>query len=210
MPVKYPLVIFDFDGTLADSFAWFTEALNRVAEEYGLKRLVPDEVEHLRSCDPQTVLRRLKLPFWKLPAIGHRLKALMAQEPGRVRLFPGIEGLLRDLSAAGVRLAMVSSNSLPNVRQVLGSSTTQCIGTYECGVSLLGKAAKLRKVVRQSGVPGKPVLFVGDEIRDLEAAKAAKVDFGAVAWGYNRLEALLRHSPDLVFRCVEDIREGVR
>ena len=103
---------------------------------------------------------------------------------GQIRLFPGVGQLLADLAGRGVVLAVVSSNSIDNVRQVLGPENAARIGHYECGASICGKRPKLRAVLRASGVPAVEAIAIGDEIRDLEAARAEGIAFGAVSWGY--------------------------
>ena len=63
----YQLAIFDFDGTLADSFPWFIGVLNGVADRYGFNRVRPDDVEQLRGYDARQIMRHLRVPSWKLP-----------------------------------------------------------------------------------------------------------------------------------------------
>jgi len=66
---------------------------------------------------------------------------------------------------------------------------------------------KLRKVLRDSGISAAEALCVGDEVRDLEAAHAEGIAFGAVAWGYTHAGALAAHSPAEMFERVEEIAE---
>lgn len=203
--MSYRLLIFDFDGTLADSFPWFVGILNQVAEKYRFRRVVAAEVDTLRGYDARHLVRYMGVPFWKLPLIARHMKRQMAREIDRITLFEGIPELLRQLSARGVRLALVSSNSVDNVRRVLGPEISGLFQYYECGGSLFGKAAKFRKVLRKSGVPATEALCIGDELRDLEAARQARIDFGAVAWGYTDVEALRARAPKAVFASLEGI-----
>src|SRR3954468_21572542 len=133
------------------------------------------------------------------------MRELMAADIGRIALFPGVDRLLHGLAGRGVRLAIVSSNSADNVRRVLGPADAALIGQYACGASLFGKRAKLRSVLRQSGVPAGAAIGIGDEIRDLEACRAAGIAFGAVSWGYTDPKALRALSPDEVFSSVEEV-----
>jgi phosphoglycolate phosphatase len=60
-------------------------------------------------------------------------------------------------------------------------------------MSIFGKRAHLRRVLRQSGVARERALYIGDQAADLEAARAEGIAFGAVSWGYGdaaHLEAL--------------------
>ena len=203
--MRYRLAIFDFDGTLADSFSWFLGIVNVLADEHGFRRMEEHEVETLRGQAARQIVAQMKVPAWKLPRVGHRMRQLMARDIEHITLFPGVDRLLRELAGRGVRLAVVTSNSIDNVRQVLGPESAALIHHYECGASMFGKRPKLRAVLRSSGIPAAEALCIGDEVRDLEAARAEGIAFGAVTWGYTRPEALRAHAPEEVFESVEDV-----
>ena len=76
---------------------------------------------------------------------------------------------------------------------------------YACSASLFGKRAKIRRVLRQAGVRPGEALYIGDEIRDLDAARASGMAFGAVSWGYALPAALMACGADILFDAVEDI-----
>jgi phosphoglycolate phosphatase len=205
--MKYKLVVFDFDGTLADSFPWAVSVQNHLAEKYRLPVLGPAEYERLRSFDTQTILKQTGVSPWRLPGMVRYVHRLMNAQLDQIRLFPGIDRLLPKLVNQGATLAVVSSNSRVNVRRVLGPANTGCIRYFECGVSLFGKAPKLRKVLRQSEVRPREAILIGDEIRDLQAAQAVHMAVGAVAWGYNHAAALRAQAPDFMFTRVDEILE---
>jgi phosphoglycolate phosphatase len=199
------LAIFDFDGTLADSFPWFLGMVNGLADEHGFRRIEEHEIEMLRGQGARQVAGHLGVPAWKLPRIAHDMRRRMARDIGGIALFPGVDRLLRGLAGRGIRLAVVTSNSLGNVRQVLGPDSAALIQHYECGASLFGKRPRLRAVLRASGVPAAEAISIGDEIRDLEAARAEGIPFGAVTWGYTNPEALRALAPEEVFASLEEI-----
>ena len=114
--------------------------------------------------------------------------------------------VLRELSGAGVKLAIGSSNSEDNITRILGPELTALFGQFECGMSIFGKPSRLRRLLKRAGVAANDALYIGDQLTDLEAAKAARMPFGAVAWGYAALETLQRQSPDEVFERVCDLR----
>jgi phosphoglycolate phosphatase len=205
MPVKPRLIIFDFDGTLADSFGWFLDVADEVADRYRFDRLDRSDLHGLRALDAGQLIKRHRVPLWKLPFIVRLGRTLMARDIGRMPLFTGMGAALAQLAAGGATLAIVTSNSRDNVLRVLGPTTAALVSQLECGVSLFGKASKLRRVLTRTGFPAAQALFVGDEIRDAVAARAAGIAFGAVAWGYTRLDALRAQTPACVFERVEDL-----
>jgi phosphoglycolate phosphatase len=113
--------------------------------------------------------------------------------------------LLGGLSQAGAKLAVVTSNSCTNVRRVLGEKNMRLVAACQGGVSLFGKRTKLRKVLRQTGIHPAEAIFIGDEIRDIEAARQAGIASGAVAWGFTDVDALKAHSPDILFASVGEM-----
>lgn len=203
-PSPYRLVVFDFDGTLADTFPWFCANLNAVAERYRFRRVEAGETERLRSLSARAILADLGIPGWKVPLIARHMRALATRDAAATRLFPGVPEMLARLEAAGLGLAVVSSNSEANVRRALGPSAS-LVRHYACGASLFGKARHLRSVARKAGVPPAATLAVGDEIRDGEAAARAGCAFAAVAWGYNSPQALAGLKPAFLFGDLEEV-----
>jgi len=202
--MRYRLVIFDFDGTLADSFPWVLRAMDDVADRFKFRRVRDGELEELRYCDAREVMRRLGVPRWKLPMIARYVRTRMAAEVDQIKLFPGAGEMIEELAATGVSLAVVSANGEPTIRSVLGPHARR-ISHISGGVSLFGKRGKLLRMSRLAGAPPPSVMVIGDEIRDLNAAKTARMSFGAVSWGLTRPEALALAGPDVLFARMDDI-----
>jgi len=207
--VKYRLFIFDFDGTLADSFPWFIQVVNQVADRYRFKRIEEHEIEMLRGFSARQMVEHLGVSRWKMPLIVRHMRRLKGEHVHRIPLFDGVDGLLRTLSDRGATLALVTSNSYENVARILGPENAGLFRHVECGASLFGKRARFRKVLQRSGIPRDEALCVGDEIRDLEAARSAGIPFGAVTWGYTREDSLRALAPAEVFTTLDEIAARV-
>jgi phosphoglycolate phosphatase len=203
--MNWKLAIFDFDGTLADSAAWFRRQLNPLAQRFGFRQVGEAELEELRGLPNREIVRRLEIPFWRLPAIARHMRALAARDAESIALFDGIGEMLAALNGHGMRLAVVSSNAEANVRRILGPGHAALIDHYDCGAALFGKAKKLRSVARRAGVPPDRVIVIGDETRDIEAARAAGMDSAAVGWGYATPEALAEVGPTLACASVDEL-----
>ncbi|MCX4197253.1 HAD hydrolase-like protein, partial [Methylobacterium organophilum] len=89
------LVVLDFDGTLADSFAWFCSVLNGVADRYRFRRVEAHEVEELRLQGARAIVAHLGIPRWKLPLIARHMHALAARDAAQIALFPGVPAMTR-------------------------------------------------------------------------------------------------------------------
>jgi len=205
--MRYKLVIFDFDGTLADSFSWFLGVINEVADKYQFRCIKPDELSTLRSYDARKMIAHVGVPMWKLPLVHRHVRKRMTEDIGNISLFPGTDRLLQRLQAQGIILAIVSSNSLTNVRRVLGEENASLIRRYACDAPIFGKRAKLRRVLDQSEAFPSEAIFIGDEIRDLQAAHAEGIAFGAVSWGVNHLDSFRSHFPEETFLSVDEIAD---
>jgi len=153
-----------------------------------------------------SLLKELNLPLWKLSRVVISMRSLMAQHIHQFAPFDGIGPMLQRLSQGGAILAVVSSNSRENVEHILGGYAS-LISHYACGASMFGKAGKLSKVARSAKVAPQDALYIGDEIRDGEAARKAGMAFGAVAWGQNSESALRALEPAEFFATVEKIAE---
>jgi phosphoglycolate phosphatase len=207
--MRYDLVIFDFDGTLADSYPWFLSIFEELAHRYHLPDISHEDLEDLRKLDVHQILKEYKIPIWKMILIGNHLKKLMNSQIERVNMVDGMRSVVQELSGQGVKLAIVTSNAERNVRRVLGTETMAYFDAIASEVSMFGKKGKFQAIQKSSGVPASRTLSIGDEIRDLKSSRAAKIPFGAVNWGYTDVSLLLTHAPEEVFYHPGQILETV-
>jgi phosphoglycolate phosphatase len=200
----YDLILFDFDGTLADSSSWFVATLPELARVHRFRMPSEAEIAMLRGRSTRDVVKAMGISPWKLPAIARDLRSRAERNVHAIELFDGIEALLDALHESGATGGVVSSNSERVARQVLGRHATT-IHHYACGASLFGKARLLSRLTRAAGKSPSRSLYVGDELRDIAAARAARLAAGAVEWGYSTQEALADARPDHLFEAPHDI-----
>lgn len=91
---RYKLIIFDFDGTLADSFPWFLKSINVAARKYHFKTLDPAHAESFRHSSHLEILKELSICWWKVPLITRFMRKLMKTEIKEISLFPGVSELI--------------------------------------------------------------------------------------------------------------------
>lgn len=204
----YLLAIFDFDGTLADSFPWFCSTLNQTARQFGFREASPSEIDELRALGTREIVARLGVPMWKLPAIAMHMRKLSAQAREAVPLFPGVEPMFAALAGRDIAIAIVSSNGEDTIRRTLGPAAAH-VSHFACGASLWGKNAKFRSVIKHLGIDKRRVIAIGDEVRDIEAARSAGIAAGVVTFGYNTGASLRARGPDLVFDNYRELLVGL-
>ncbi|HEX7850168.1 MAG TPA: HAD hydrolase-like protein [Sphingomonas sp.] len=201
----YQLVIFDFDGTLSDSGHWFLSIVDDLAERFRFRSVHPDEVEGLRKRTTREVIDHLGISRWKLPLIARHVRARFGRHTDEIHLFDGVRDMLRTIDEAKVRMFVCSSNAEANVRAILGPEESARIERFFCGSGLFGKVRKFRQAVKASGLPPSAILSIGDETRDIDAARAVGIGTGAVLWGYANPEMLVAMEPDRTFATPQEV-----
>ena len=204
--MTYRLALFDFDGTLADSFPFFLSVFNTIADRHSFKRIDTSRAGQFRHYSIRRMMAHVGLSAWKLPLVARSFMGMMTEHAHTIPLFEGIDGALHHLAAHGVRLAVVSSNSEHNVRQVLGPELAGLVAQFECGMSVFGKASRIRAVLKTAGVAAHEAIYVGDQDTDADASHKAGIAFGAVHWGYATIESLRAAGCEEEFVAPDDLR----
>lgn len=198
-------VIFDFDGTLANSLPVFLRIMNRIAVESGFRTIDDKELEQLRDLKTHQFLSAVGIPLWRLPFVVRQMRQAIATESDQIPLFPGVEQLLQKLSSSSCRLAIVSSNSQENIQRILGPELLGLFSNVQAEASLFGKRTKLRRVLRQLNCSAAEAIYVGDEMRDMEAAHSLNMAFAAVTWGHTRRAQLESGQPRYICDHIEEL-----
>jgi phosphoglycolate phosphatase len=197
-PGRFRLVILDFDGTLADSWPWLAGALGDTAPRFGLNPITAEHLAALRGQETRAALAALGVPGWQLPRLARHLRQLAAEAPAPP-LFPGIPDMLHRLAQRRVTLAIASSNTAAQIQRTLGPDLAGLFAGIAADAALFGKAARFRRILRTSGIPASAAIAIGDETRDIEAARTAGIAAGAVTWGYAAAPLLIARRPDAIF-----------
>jgi phosphoglycolate phosphatase len=189
------VAIFDFDGTIADSMRQMLVAYNSIAPALNLELITEDRVAELRTLTPHEAMRAMNVSMWKLPRIMTAVRSAMRGTMNEVEPFPGIADALRELWRLGCKTAIVSSNSEPNIRALLARHDLDHFEAFSCGASMFGKAARLRKLTKHPKLAGSRFFYIGDETRDVTAARDAGLLSISVTWGYAVAPTLAAQNP---------------
>jgi phosphoglycolate phosphatase-like HAD superfamily hydrolase len=202
------VVIFDFDGTLADTLETLVAITNRLAVEFGYPQIDLDAVQQLQHLSSRDIIRQSQIPIFKIPFLLRRLKADLHRDIRNVSLFPGIAESLCEMHRHGHTLGIVTSNSTDNVNAFLEThQLTHLFDFVHSGTTIFGKHRVIRRILKQKGFNETQVLYVGDETRDIESAAKIPVSVVSVSWGFNTREILARYEPDYL---IDDPRELVQ
>lgn len=190
-------VIFDFDGTLADTFEAGHRIFNRLAPEFGLRRIETEEIPDLRHLKLREILKTLEIKKRYLPTLLRRGKSLLREELHSLKPCPGVFEQLEKMRSVSRHLGILTSNSVENVEIFLNRHEVR--GHFDFIAScrkLQGKAKYLKSIARTYSMKPEAMLYVGDEVRDVKASKKAGVPMIAVTWGFNSEQALRESRPD--------------
>lgn len=197
-------IIFDFDGTIADTFAVVVDIFHEIA--HSGEPLTPDEIERLRGMSLRRVVRELHISPWKIPFLMMRGRRRMARQMLDIHASPGVQQAVRALHTQGHAMYIVSSNSAANIQLFLKRHEidNEFVKVYG-NVGLLDKGSVLKRVMRRNRLKRSDTFYIGDEVRDIEAAQRAGVKIAAVTWGYNNRDVIASHQPDYVVDTAEDL-----
>ena len=211
MSVKYKYVIFDFDGTLADTEEANFVIYQKLAEKYNLRNITMDELGRLKKMHAKEVIAYIELKKRYLPFLLKKGKNLLTQDIKNISLCkPDIFHIIGNLKKMGIKTAIITTNSKTNVKLFLEAHDVDIFDII-VSAGMFGKESKMKKIVKKAKMNIDEFLYVGDEIRDITAARNAKMDIASVGWGYNTVESLKKHKPDyLIFEPSEliDICKG--
>lgn len=196
-------VIFDFDGTIADTFPIVLDIFHRVTR----RKVHLSNAESLlfrqaalRQVKGRAILRHaseLNVPWWHVPFIFLLCRVLLNGRMKDVQPMPGMYQAVKTLHEQGCTLAVVSSNSTANITTFLKKEHLYSYVSYIRGsVRSSRKGEALQQLQKRNPEVFKDAVLVGDEGRDIEAAKEAKLRSIGVTWGYNNVEQLVQEKPD--------------
>ncbi len=198
-------ILFDFDGTIADSEQAALGIINQIADRHGYRHLRMDEVESLRRMPIRDRFRILGLPMRKLPGWAKEYNDLFSHAVGEVNPIAGMPELIEDLHRKGYVISILSSNAEDNIRYFLERHAIHQVREVLCSHRIFSKARMIRRHMRRNRLSADDLYYVGDEHRDVVACKKAGVPVIWVRWGFDGFEAVASAQPEFVAEKPEDI-----
>lgn len=200
-------IVFDFDGTIADTMSEMVKIYNENHQKFKVKPVSEEELASLRAQGPREIMKALDISIFKLPGIVFKLKKELKKRIAQVSPFNNIELLLKRLKEQGYRLNILSSNSQENIRAFLEHNRLNYFDCIYSASNLFGKDRALLKMIKMLRIAKEELIYIGDEVRDIEATKKTGLPMIAVSWGYNTGKTLERYHPEYLVNTIEDIVE---
>jgi phosphoglycolate phosphatase-like HAD superfamily hydrolase len=198
--------IFDFDGTICNSYHAAIRVINAQSDRFHYRKIEITELDELRNQSMQQLLRSFGISRFRLPRLVHALRKEFNQEVLAVAPFVGIREILLDLKNKGHIIGILSSNSEENVHQFIKKNNLEFFDFIWGGSSLFGKDKVIKKLLKHLRVSIHQTVYVGDEVRDIEAAKKVGITMVAVTWGFNSKTLLASYLPDFLVNSMDELK----
>ncbi len=205
------VIIFDFDGTIADTVDALVSIANSLAVEFSYAPITPEEFIILRNLTSREIFKYSGIPLFKIPFLLKKVKKELKNKIPELKPISGIEEALVQLKDNGNRLGIITSNSKGNVEEFLKINNLDYLFEFVySGVTIFGKTTIINNVLKQKHLKAQEVIYVGDETRDIESSKKAHIKVISVTWGFNSEEALLKQNPDYLIHHPRELLEVIK
>lgn len=189
-------IIFDFDGTLADSTMVFMKAWNTLAEKYQYKKIKLEDLDSLKKLSIKERITLFNFPMYKLPVFIPQFYQLYRKSLKDVHLIGGMKDLLKEIEKKGYKIVIISSNDKDNILEFLQTNNIKNVSKVLCSSRIFGKDKIINKYLKDANIKKSDVIYVGDEQRDIVACKKVGIPIIWVGWGYDSIEVVRSEKPD--------------
>jgi len=205
------VIIFDFDGTIADTLDAIVSITNRLATQFGHKPISQEELVQIKNLSSRQIIKQSGISIFKFPLLVGKVKAELNSEIQTIKPFLGIKEALVELKGEVDRVGMISSNSKENIVAFLEMNGLQELFDFiYTGATLFGKSKVIKELLKQEKFKPEESVYVGDETRDIEAARRSRVKVIAVSWGFNSKEVLAAQNPDFLVHQPSELIEVIK
>ena len=205
------VIFFDFDGTIADTLNTIVNITNRLAIQLNYKPITKEEITQLKNLNSRQIIKKSGISILKFPWLISKVKSELSQEIKSIKTFPEITETLIELRKYVPYLGILSSNSQENILAFLENNNLQTLFDFiYTEAPIFSKSRAINKILKQQKFRPEAIIYVGDETRDVEAAKRSCIKAIAVSWGFNSKEVLAEQNPDFLIHQPRDLVEVIK
>ncbi|MGB9883633.1 MAG: HAD-IA family hydrolase [Microgenomates group bacterium] len=208
MGKKIKTIIFDFDGTIADTLPFTFEKIIEIAKKHRIKQ-ENEIVKKIRTLSPKDLFAEFKISWFKIPFILwdiHQAQKQLYLQIDKIKIFPGIKFVLKQLKKRKIKLLIYSSNLKKNIEKFLEKEKiNKYFDEIYVGKNLLGKDKDLLEILKKECLKKEEVLYVADEIRDVLACHKAGIKMVGVCWGLAGEKGLRKYKVDYLIKKPRDL-----
>lgn len=202
------LILFDFDGVLADTLADLILFGQQACDAIGVKHLVTQaDLSNLEVMSFATFGRACEVPEPLVDEFVQFCLKRFAEKKSPPAIFEGMSEVIRQFALKHT-IAIVTTNSSQNVQAFLNQHGLSGYVQAVYGVDTPGSKAQKISAARKQ-FPAEQVFMVGDALSDIRSAKEAAATSIAVTWGHQSLSQLLRGEPEYVAHSPQELIEVI-
>lgn len=205
----YKLVVFNFDGVLADTYRVLDLVYERLEGDYKMSDMSQKDKERIRKLSPFDLFKAFHVPFYKLPKFIQDVIPVYKELISEAPLFDGMREIVEKLKEKEVICVILSSNNPNLIRKFLKYHDFEVFDKVVGGAAFFNKQTRLNGVIRSYKVNKSDTLYIGDERRDIEACKKIRVPIAAVTWGYDDYKVLGAGRPKYLVQDIDDLKEAL-
>jgi len=194
--MKIKTVLFDFDGTIADTVDPVVDILNEFSASWGEKAITPEALEKYRSMRNQDAFKATGVPAYKVFFILRKVWKEIQERIPELNCIKGIKPALEQLDKDGFQLGIVTTGIKENVLKFLKANDLDMFDFIYDEKRMFGKKKALKKVLKEKDLNPQEVIYVGDQTSDIDAAKSLGIKIIAVGWGFNKESILVEQEPE--------------
>lgn len=202
------IILFDFDGTIADSSTVILKVANQFAEKFGYKKV--DDIDKFRNKGISELFKEFQVPLIKLPFFLVQYRKEYRKEIANVTPIIGIPSALKNIKREGYKFGIITSNSRKNVIIFLEKFKLNFFDYIYADIGFFRKSGAIKKCLKRNKIDSSKVLLIGDETRDIEAARKNGIKVIAVTWGMQSKEMLKKFYPDCIVDSSQDLLKTIR
>ncbi len=205
-------IMFDFDGTLADSKDVAFKIYNELAEEHNYKKIKKSEIPEISRASIVEKCKMLNVPKFKLAFLFYEATKRFKEHILNINLFDGIKEVVDILNNEDFNLVVVSSNSEDAIKEILHRNDVHVFTNIFSSKNLFGKHKTINNYIKKNNLKREDIIYVGDELRDIDSCKKSGVKIISVSWGFDSPELLMNNKPDYLVntpREIVDIAKGI-
>jgi phosphoglycolate phosphatase len=202
-------MIFDFDGTIADTLFVYFDLLNTLADRFNFARFDKNKIDFYRGLNSHQIFSMIDISKFKLPFVVLEARNLLKKEINNIKPIQGMKDVVEEMKRLKIQTGIITSNSVRNVNAFLKQCNFPDFNFVFSSLRIWQKSAVLKKVIAHQKLDPSKVFYIGDETRDIEAAKIAGIKSIAVTWGYNSKAILDNSNPDFLCESTDALKETV-
>ncbi|QTL52615.1 MULTISPECIES: HAD-IA family hydrolase [Priestia] len=199
------VILFNFNGTIVNTKLLAIDIFNEIAKKQGYKKISEEEVLHLSKLSISDRCKTLNVPIYIMPLVGIAIKRRYQTYIPNLTPVLEISEMLKELKKQDYKLGFLTSNKKNATNKFLINNSINIFDYSHYTFNPFSKSKDISAFLKNNKLKKEEVIYIGDELRDIRAAKKNCLFCIAVAWGFDSVELLNTGRADKVITQPKEI-----